>query len=120
MTQGYAAGQHDRRPWGDWTVLDTGPGWCLKRIRVAPGGVLSLQYHRHRAEDWVVVEGTARVTLNQAQFDLGPGERTHIGVGEVHRVANPGTTDMVFIEIQTGEDPREDDIVRVEDRYGRV
>lgn len=119
MSEGYRAGQRDRRPWGEWTVLDAGPGWCVKRILVAPGGVLSLQYHLYREEDWVVVQGTARVTLNETVFDLGPGERTRIGVRDVHRAANPGSVDMVFIEVQTGEDPREDDIVRVEDVYGR-
>jgi mannose-6-phosphate isomerase-like protein (cupin superfamily) len=115
----YAKGQHDQRPWGDWTVLDAAPGWCVKRIRVASGGVLSLQYHHYRGEDWVVVAGTARVTRDGEVFDLRPGERTHIAPHQVHRVANPGEADLVFIEIQTGEDPREDDIVRVEDQYGR-
>lgn len=119
MSGGYAAGQFDTRPWGDWLVLDAGPGWCVKRIRVAPGGLLSLQYHRHRAEDWVVVSGHAEVTRNDESFPLGPGERIHLDPGDRHRVANPGPEDLVFIEVQTGDDPREDDIVRIEDRYGR-
>ena len=70
----YAAGQSDRRPWGDWAVLDAGPGFAVKRIRVIPGGVLSLQRHQHRAEQWTVVAGTARVTRNTETIDLLAGE----------------------------------------------
>ena len=72
MSNNYAAGQNDVRPWGEWTVLDAGPGYVVKRIRVTPGGILSLQRHRHRAEEWTVVTGVARVTLGQRQFDLPP------------------------------------------------
>ena len=119
MENTYAAGQHDSRPWGDWAVLDAGPGYCVKRIRVMPGGVLSLQWHHHRAEDWVVVAGVARVTRDGETFDLGAANTAHIGVKQLHRVANQGSETLVFIEIQTGETLREDDIVRVEDQYGR-
>jgi mannose-6-phosphate isomerase-like protein (cupin superfamily) len=120
MINSYAAGQHDTRPWGDWTVLDAGPGYAVKRIRVHPDGVLSVQRHRHRAEQWIVVAGTARVRRGDATFDLAPGQATQIGVGEVHSVANSGTEDMVFIEVQTGEVLSEDDIERLGDRYGRT
>ncbi len=116
----YAAGQSDRRPWGDWAVLDAGPGFAVKRIRVIPGGVLSLQRHQHRAEQWTVVAGTARVTRNTETIDLLAGESIGIGLGDIHRIANPGSTDMVFIEVQTGRELREDDIERLEDRYGRL
>jgi mannose-1-phosphate guanylyltransferase/mannose-6-phosphate isomerase len=115
----YAAGQHDSRPWGDWAVIDAGPGFCVKRIRVTPGGILSLQRHQHRAEQWTVVAGTARVTRNAETIDLTPGQSVAIGLHDIHRVANPGTEDMVFIEVQTGRELREDDIERLEDSYGR-
>ncbi len=115
----YAAGQSDRRPWGDWSVLDTGAGYAVKRIRVAPAGILSLQRHRHRAEQWIVVAGIAQVTRNAETFDVGPGESVAIGRGDVHRVANRGTEDLVVIEVQTGPELREDDIERLEDSYGR-
>jgi mannose-1-phosphate guanylyltransferase/mannose-6-phosphate isomerase len=116
----YAVGQADTRPWGDWRVTDCGPGFVVKRIRVAPGQRLSLQRHRHRAEQWVVVMGTARVTRNGDVFDLTPGQATQIAVGDIHRVANPGTTVMEFVEVQTGPVLSEDDIERLEDMYGRV
>jgi mannose-1-phosphate guanylyltransferase / mannose-6-phosphate isomerase len=116
----YAAGQHDSRPWGDWAVVDAGPGFCVKRIRVVPGGILSLQRHQHRAEQWTVVAGTARVTRNTETLHLSAGQSVGLRRGDVHRVANPGTVDLVFIEVQTGRDLREDDIERLEDSYGRA
>lgn len=116
----YAAGQSDRRPWGDWAVLDAGPGFAVKRIRVVPGGVLSLQRHQHRAEQWTVVAGVARVTRNAETIDLLAGESIGIGLGDIHRLANPGDADAVVIEVQTGRELREDDIERLEDRYGRT
>jgi len=120
MVNNYAAGQSDARPWGDWAVLDAGPGYAVKRIRVRAGGVLSLQRHRHRAEQWIIVAGTARVRRGEATFDLEAGQATQIGVGEVHRVANPGPEEMVFIEVQTGALLSEDDIERLQDHYGRT
>lgn len=119
MINDYAAGQADRRPWGDWAVLDAGPGFCVKRIRVIPGGILSLQRHRHRAEHWVVVAGRARVTRDAETLELGPDQSVYLKLGTVHRVANPGDVDLVFIEVQTGVELREDDIERLEDSYGR-
>lgn len=116
----YVAGQRDGRPWGDWMVIDSGPGFAVKRIRVIPGGILSLQRHRHRAEQWTIVTGAARVTRNAETIDLLAGQSIGIGLGDIHRVANPGDTDMVFIEVQTGQDLREDDIERLSDTYGRT
>src|SRR5271154_2019959 len=113
----YAAGQSDRRPWGDWAVLDAGPGFAVKRIRVVPGGILSLQRHQHRAEQWTIVSGAARVTRNTDTLDLRAGESIGIGLGDIHRIANPGSADLTFIEVQTGPDLREDDIERLEDSY---
>lgn len=117
---GYAAGDSDQRPWGRWTVLEAGPGYAVKRIEVIPGGRLSLQRHRFRAEQWVVVAGTALVTLDAATFELAPGGTVHIEVGQVHRVENRGSADVVFIEVQTGETLDENDIERLEDIYGRA
>ena len=115
----YAAGQSDARPWGAWAVIDAGPGFAVKRIRVAPGGILSLQRHQHRSEVWTVVSGTARVTLNGETFDVPSGRHVAIGLGDIHRVQNAGTQDMVFIEVQTGAILQETDIERLEDTYGR-
>lgn len=115
----YERGQKDTRPWGTWEVLDAGPGWCVKRITVNPGGILSLQKHQHRAEVWTITAGTARITQDGKVFDLGPGQMTQHNIGVVHRVENPGADTMVFIEVQTGRELREDDIERFEDRYGR-
>lgn len=116
----YQAGQRDRRPWGDWEVLDAGPGYVVKRIRVTAGGILSLQRHRHRAEDWTMVAGLARVTLGTATFDLAAGQSIHINTGDIHRIANPGGETVIFIEVQTGPILSEDDIERLEDQYGRT
>jgi mannose-1-phosphate guanylyltransferase/mannose-6-phosphate isomerase len=115
----YAAGQSDTRPWGDWAVIDAGPGFTVKRIRVIPGGILSLQRHQHRQEQWTIVAGAARVTRNTETIDLESGESIGIGLGDIHRIANPGADDMVFIEVQTGRELREDDIERLADTYGR-
>ena len=115
----YAAGQRDSRPWGDWAVLDAGPYYAVKRIRVHPGGRLSLQRHQHRVEHWVVVSGRALVTVDERVLDLAPGESVDIGPGAVHRMENHGEIDMVLIELQRGAILREDDIERLEDHYGR-
>lgn len=116
----YAVGQADRRPWGDWAVVDAGEGFCVKRIRVVPGGILSLQRHTHRSEAWTVVAGCARVTRDSETFDLVAGQSTSIPLQAVHRVQNVTGEDMVFVEVQTGAILREDDIERLEDSYGRV
>lgn len=120
MRNDYRAGQADKRPWGDWAVLDAGPGFCVKRITVTPGGILSLQKHQHRAEHWVVVSGQARVTRDAETLNLGPDQSVYLKRGTVHRIANPGTEDLIFIEVQTGAELREDDIERLEDTYGRT
>ena len=84
-----------------------------------PGAVLSLQKHAHRAEHWVVVRGTARITRNDEVFDLTVNESTYIPLGEVHRIENPGAEPVHIIEVQCGDYLGEDDIVRIEDNYGR-
>lgn len=107
------------RPWGRYTVLDLDPAFQVKRIAVEPGGCLSLQYHHHRAEQWVVVRGTATVTRDDEVLAVEPGEAVAIPLGAVHRLENRGTELLEIIEVQTGTYFGEDDIVRLDDRYGR-
>ncbi len=109
----------DRRPWGTFTVLDEGEGYKVKRIEVLPGKRLSYQQHARRAEHWMVVAGSATVTLDGRDISLGPGETVDIAVGAAHRVANPGEDTLVFIEIQRGDYLGEDDIKRLEDDFNR-
>ena len=110
----------DRRPWGTFTVLDEGNNFKVKRIEVLPGKRLSYQKHSQRAEHWVVVQGTAKVTLDDRQSVLASGEAIDIAIGSAHRVENPGTDTLVFIEVQRGSYLGEDDIVRLQDDFGRV
>ena len=108
------------RPWGTYTVLEGGPGYKIKRIEVRPGAALSLQMHHHRSEHWVVVSGTAQVHCDEREFLVLKNESTYIPAGKKHRVVNPGVTDLVMIEVQSGDYLGEDDIVRFSDIYGRV
>lgn len=107
------------RPWGNYERLDMADGYQVKRIVVAPGGVLSLQKHRHRAEHWIVVRGEAEVTIDADIRTLLPGQSVHVPLGAVHRLANRGQEPVVMIEVQTGDYLGEDDIIRLEDVYNR-
>jgi mannose-1-phosphate guanylyltransferase/mannose-6-phosphate isomerase len=107
------------RPWGSYTVLEVADRFQVKRISVNPGAALSLQMHHHRAEHWIVVKGTARVTRNDETFLMGENESTHIPVGTRHRLENPGQIPLEMVEVQSGAYLGEDDIVRFDDRYGR-
>lgn len=107
------------RPWGSYDSLENQDGFQVKRLIVNPGAVLSLQKHAHRAEHWVVVQGKARITKNDDVFDLGVNESTYIAIGDVHRIANPFDEPVHIIEVQCGDYLGEDDIVRLEDNYGR-
>ena len=109
----------EERPWGAWQLLDEGEGFKVKRIVVTPGARLSLQRHELRAEHWFVVAGTAVCTLGDETVVLGPGETADVAVGQAHRIANQGDQPVVIIEIQRGAYSGEDDIVRLEDDYGR-
>jgi len=109
----------DQRPWGTFTVLDEGDNFKVKRIEVLPGKRLSYQKHAQRAEHWVVVQGTARVTLDDKEITISVGEAIDIGIGAAHRVENPGNELLVFIEVQRGGYLGEDDIVRLQDDFGR-
>ena len=108
------------RPWGSYTVLEESKHHKIKRLLVKPKGALSLQMHHHRSEHWVVVEGTACVVNGDEEFILKANQSTYIPAGQRHRLSNPGDTDLVLIEVQTGTYLGEDDIVRFEDIYGRL
>jgi mannose-1-phosphate guanylyltransferase / mannose-6-phosphate isomerase len=108
------------RPWGTYTVLEGGDRFQIKRIVVKPGASLSLQMHHHRSEHWVVVAGMAKIVNGDKEMFVGPDQSTYIPAGTVHRLINPGVIDCVLIEVQTGDYLGEDDIVRLEDRYGRT
>ena len=110
----------DRRPWGTFTVLDEADGFKVKRIEVLPGKRLSYQKHAQRAEHWVVVKGTAKVTLDDREITIEAGQTIDIAIGSAHRVENPGQEPLVFIEVQRGGYLGEDDIVRLHDDFGRV
>jgi mannose-1-phosphate guanylyltransferase/mannose-6-phosphate isomerase len=107
------------RPWGSYDSLDSGERFQVKRLTVRPGGVLSLQLHHHRAEHWVVVSGTARITRGEEVFLLEENQSTYIPIGVRHRIENPGKVPLHIIEVQSGGYLGEDDIVRFEDQYGR-
>ncbi len=111
--------QTAHRPWGTYTVLESKERYKIKRIVVKPGKTLSLQKHLHRSEHWVVVSGTATVTVGDQVQLVRPNESTYIPIGEKHRLANDGRLDLVLIEAQVGEYTGEDDIIRFEDNYGR-
>jgi mannose-1-phosphate guanylyltransferase/mannose-6-phosphate isomerase len=115
----YLSPMIEERPWGHFAVLGHGPAYKIKRIGIKPGGRLSLQMHDHRSEHWIVVAGTARVTRGDEVFDVGTNESTFIPAREKHRLENPGSGDLVIIEIQSGEYLGEDDIIRFDDVYGR-
>ena len=119
---GRSEGQTHRkvfRPWGWYDSVDAGARFQVKRIVVKPGGTLSLQMHHHRAEHWIVVSGTAKVTRGDATFLLSENESTFIPLGTTHRLENPGRVELEMIEVQSGTYLDEDDIVRFDDVYGR-
>jgi mannose-1-phosphate guanylyltransferase/mannose-6-phosphate isomerase len=107
------------RPWGWYDSIDEGERFKVKRIQVKPKASLSLQKHYHRAEHWIVVQGTAEVTCEDRTFLLHENQSTYIPQGEVHRLSNPGTIPLEIIEVQSGGYLGEDDIVRYGDVYGR-
>ena len=107
------------RPWGFYDCLDSGERHQVKRITVHPGAKLSLQMHKYRTEHWVVVKGQAIVTRGDETFTIKENESICIPLGVRHRLANPGNIDLELIEVQSGNYLSEDDIVRIEDEYGR-
>jgi mannose-1-phosphate guanylyltransferase/mannose-6-phosphate isomerase len=107
------------RPWGSYDSIDDGERFQVKRLMLKPGGILSLQMHHHRAEHWIVVQGTARITCGDKTFLLSENESTYVPIGALHRIENPGKVPLHIIEVASGTYMGEDDIVRHEDNYGR-
>lgn len=120
MANNYKKGDHDSRPWGTWEVLDSGDNFCVKKIKVIPGGKLSLQSHRFRAEHWIIVEGEAVVTLGEDKLNKKADESVYIPEETKHRIQNDSSAEVIFIEVQTGDNLDENDIIRYEDVYGRA
>jgi len=112
--------KYDERPWGSFTVLDEGEGYKVKRIEVLPKKRLSYQKHSRRSEHWFIVAGKALVTLDDKEYLLEKGQSIDIPLGSAHRVENPDSEKLVFIEVQLGDYLGEDDIVRLQDDYGRA
>jgi mannose-1-phosphate guanylyltransferase/mannose-6-phosphate isomerase len=108
------------RPWGSYTVMGEGPGYKMKKIVVNPGGCLSLQMHYHRSEHWIVINGTAKVTIDERTQMIHENESVYIPQSAKHRLENPGRIPLEIIEVQNGKYLGEDDIVRFEDIYGRA
>jgi mannose-6-phosphate isomerase-like protein (cupin superfamily) len=108
------------RPWGTYQTTDRGANYQVKHIVVMPGGILSLQFHHQRAEHWIVVGGIARVTIGDRTEDLHENQAAFIPQGSKHRLENAGTAPLHLIEVQYGSYLGEDDIVRIEDVYGRL
>lgn len=119
MSEAMQPGRTEIRPWGQWTVLGEGDGYKVKRIEVNPGHRLSLQLHHRRSEHWIVVSGTAKVTIGDRIEYVHAQESTFVPPGATHRIENPGPHDLTIIEIQSGPYLGEDDIVRLQDDYGR-
>jgi mannose-6-phosphate isomerase len=113
-------GEKASPPWGNWSVLDSGVAFKVKRIEVLPGRRLSYQKHMRREEHWYIIQGRAIVTLEGREQALSEGESFNIARGVFHRIENPGGDLLVFIEVQRGEYFGEDDIVRLADDYGRT
>ncbi|HDS4825604.1 TPA: cupin domain-containing protein, partial [Enterobacter cloacae] len=118
--QEYRSHQTVYRPWGKYDSIDAGERYQVKRITVKPGEGLSVQMHHHRAEHWVVVAGTAKVTIDGEVKLLGENESIYIPLGATHCLENPGKIPLDLIEVRSGAYLEEDDIVRFQDRYGRV
>jgi mannose-6-phosphate isomerase len=110
----------DKRPWGEFRVLEERPGFKVKRISVNPGGRLSLQSHKHRGEHWTIVEGSATVTVGESVVVLNRAESIDVPQGSRHRIENFGSTMVEIIEVQFGHYLGEDDITRYEDIYNRI
>ena len=117
--QSYHTSEIGERPWGRWTVLDAGLGFTVKKIEIEPGHRLSLQYHHHRSEHWLVIEGEGLVELDDQTILIKQRSHVHIPLKSVHRVKNTGTNTLIILELQQGGVLDERDIVRLEDDYAR-
>ncbi|CAA9339729.1 MAG: Mannose-1-phosphate guanylyltransferase / Mannose-6-phosphate isomerase [uncultured Nocardioidaceae bacterium] len=111
--------ESEQRPWGSWHVIDAEEGFKIKRIHVDAGCRLSYQQHEHRSEHWVVISGIATCTIDGRIVIAGPGESVDVPLGAKHRLANEGSEELVVVEVQRGVYTGEDDIIRIDDDYGR-
>lgn len=119
MTISYQVGDADTRPWGTWEVLAIGSNYIVKRIQVLPHKKLSLQSHHFRSEHWIMVMGVGQVTLDENVREVRANESVYIEKEQKHRMENASDDVLIFIEVQTGENLDESDIVRYQDDYGR-
>jgi mannose-6-phosphate isomerase-like protein (cupin superfamily) len=120
MTQAnYRSGQSDQRPWGNWKVIEADKTFVVKKIEVEPNERLSLQYHNHRSEHWIVVAGHGCVTVGGDTFPVERGGHVYVPRETKHRIDNTGSETLVFVEVQFGNQLSEEDIVRLEDDYER-
>jgi len=115
----YAVGDSEDRPWGRWQVVDAGDTFITKRVEVKAGHRLSLQLHQHRSEHWVIVAGAGEATVDDRKIKVAPGDYVVIPCGAVHRIENPGTEPLIFVEVQYGGVLDENDITRLQDDYAR-
>ena len=113
-------GEQETRPWGKWKNVHEGPGYRVKKLIVEPGHRMSLQYHNHRSEHWVVVNGRARAIIGKDTLDLGVLQSAHVPRRTIHRIENPFDEPVIIIEVQEGKLLLEEDIVRIQDDYQRV
>ena len=121
MTTNYKKGDSDTRPWGTWEVLESAPNYCVKKITVKPEAILSLQLHNYRAEHWIIAKGEAMIVLGEDTLYRKKDEAVYIPLKTKHRIKNTSAVEeLVFIEVQTGENLDEEDIIRFDDCYGRV
>ncbi len=120
MSIHYKIGDFDSRPWGTWEVMDVGERHIVKKLTLLPNQSVSLQLHHYRNEHWVIVKGTATVTLGENIRSVPENHNVYIPVETKHRIANNTDNLLVFIEVQTGDILDENDIVRFEDQYGRI
>lgn len=116
----YAIGDYEERPWGSWRVVDTGPTFTTKQVTLKVGHRLSLQFHNHRSEHWVIVAGSGEATVGGDRIRVEAGRHVNIPSGVQHRIHNTGDSLLVFVEVQLGELLDENDIVRLEDDYART
>jgi mannose-6-phosphate isomerase-like protein (cupin superfamily) len=115
----YDVGDYEERPWGNWRVVDAADTFITKRVELKPGHRLSLQYHQHRSEHWVIVGGLGEALVDDTSREVRPGDYVVIPCGAVHRIQNTGDAMLVFVEVQFGEILDEKDIKRLSDDYAR-
>ncbi len=121
MTTKYKKGDSDIRPWGTWEVLESADKYCVKKITVNPDAILSLQMHNFRAEHWIIAKGNAMIILGEDTLYRKQDESVYIPIKTKHRIKNiSNEEELVFIEVQTGDNLDENDIIRLDDTYGRV